>query len=134
KRRYRLRAFVRVRQDDGCPPVTYWSDYSEPFTIAPWYESGDAPPVVIQLPDPTDRNFLRNLKPNVAFAVPEGLQAVLNGNSPKQFLDGNGKQGSGAGGIDWLCQFNLPIITLCAFIVLNIFLQLFDIVFRWMLF
>jgi hypothetical protein len=36
--------------------------------------------------------------------------------------------------MDWICSFNLPVITLCAFIVLNIFLQLFNLIFQWLMF
>jgi hypothetical protein len=36
--------------------------------------------------------------------------------------------------VGWICTFSLPIITLCAFIVLNIFLSLFDLFLRWMMF
>lgn len=130
---YALQAFVRVKRDDGCPPLTVWSEASEAFRIAPWYESGDAPPVKIALPE-ISRDFLGKLKPNVAFAVPESLMNMLSGNSAKDLADGKGGAGGPGIGIDWICSFSIPIITLCAFIVFNIFLQLFDIVFRWMMF
>ena len=77
---------------------------------------------------------MKNLKPNVAFQLPPGLFNTLANNSPKDFLDGKGKEGGVGIGIAWICSFSLPIITLCAFIVLNIFLQLFNIVFWWMLY
>ena len=71
-RQYRLRAFARVKRADGCPPELVWSEYSEPFTIAPWYDSAGLPPVRIQLP--LDRHdFLKRIKPNVAFSMPEDL-------------------------------------------------------------
>lgn len=132
KRQYRLRAFVRVKQLAPCPPVTVWSEYSEPFTIAPWYEPTDRPPVRVPLPDFTDLKSLG--KPNVAFIVPKQLFNFLADNDPKKILKGEGSSGSGGGTLDWICGFNIPIITLCAFIVLNLFLQLFDLIFQWMLF
>lgn len=131
-RRYRVRAFVRVKHDDRCPPETVWSDYSEPFTIAPWYDNNGAPPVQIALPDVTDKGFLKRLKPNVAFALPEGLFNLLQGDA-KQLSDGKGSTGPKLG-IQWLCSFSIPLITICAFIVLNIFLQLFNLVFQWLLY
>lgn len=133
QRRYVLRAFIRVQREGDCPPELVWSDHSEPFTIAPWYETGDAPPVQVALPD-LNRDALKRLKPNVVFAVPESLQNILAQNDPKKLAAGTGTQGSGSFGLDWLCSFSIPIITLCAFIVLNIFLQLFNIIFSWMLF
>lgn len=131
-RRYRLRAFVRVKQDDHCPPHTVWSGYSEPFTIAPWYDQNGAPPVQISLPDVTDKGLLKRLKPNVAFALPESLFNLLQGDA-KQLAEGKGSTG-GTLGIQWLCSFSIPLITICAFIVLNIFLQLFNLIFQWLLY
>jgi hypothetical protein len=133
-REYRLRAFVRVREDGPCAPDLVWSDYSEPFTIAPWYAPSDAPPAVIPLPDAMDRNALKKLKPNVAFAVPKKLADFMNGNDPKKLVSGDGNDGASGIELDWICSFSIPIITLCAFIVLNIFLSLFDLIFRWTMF
>lgn len=131
---YAVQAFIRVKREDGCPPDTVWSAMSQSFTIAPWYDPSDVAPVPIPLPDLGDRNLLKQLKPNVSFVVPESLMNMLNGNGAKDLADGKGKAGESGIGLNWICSFNLPIITLCAFIVLNMFLQLFDIIFRWMLF
>jgi hypothetical protein len=132
--RYQLRAFLRIKPECGCPERTVWSDYSEPFTIAPWYESADpaAPPVQVPLPDVSDRNLLKSLKPNVAFVVPPALNNLLRG-SAKDLADGKGEP-SPTPDLQWICAFSIPIITICAFIVLNIFLSLFDLIFRWLLF
>lgn len=133
-RRYRARAFIRVRGKPGCPPAIVWSEPSAAFTIAPWYESGDAPPVQVRLPDPTDRNFLKKVKPNVAFVMPEGLFNLLNRSDPKDLQAGSAATGGPSIGLQWICSFSIPIITLCAFIVLYIFLTLFDLIFRWLMF
>lgn len=122
--RYVLRAFVRLKAEGACPPQTLWSDYSEPFVIAPWYE-GTGAPTQITLPDPDE---FRSLKPNVSFLLPPKLQSLLGG-SPKDMLEGKLKTGDVT--LGWICSFSIPIITLCAFIVLNIFLSLFDLFFRW---
>lgn len=124
---YVVRAFVRLKPEGGCPAKTVWSDYSEPFVIAPWYEAtGD--PMQIALPDLTDRALLKSLKPNVAFTLPPALQKLLNGN-PKDLM--NGKKPDGSITVGWICSFSIPVITFCAFIVLNIFLSLFDLIFQW---
>ena len=127
---YAVRAFVRVRHQPECPPRIVWSEYSAPFAIAAWWESAGRPAVRVALPD-FSADTLSKMKPNVAFLLPESLQALL-GNSPDDFLAGKAKKRASNFGIDWLCSFSLPIITLCAFISLNIFLQLFDLIFRWM--
>jgi len=132
-RQYRMRAFARVRRADGCAPELIWTEYSEPFTIAPWYESSGLPPVKIQLPL-IDGKFLRNMKPNVAFAMPEDLFNLLQ-KDPKKSVAGEDSTSNGVSlGLMWLCSFNIPIITICAFIVLNIFLSLFNLFFSWLLF
>ncbi|MCC9076854.1 hypothetical protein FKZ61_012120 [Litorilinea aerophila] len=144
RRRYRLHTFIRVRQRDAaggdCPPRLVWGlAPSQPFAIAPWYESGDPapPPVQIPLPDlfdPEQRETVKMLKPNVSFRVPEKMFNFLQSNNLDDLFGGN-RPADGVGlALDWICSFNIPIITLCAFIVLSIFLALLDIVFWWLLF
>lgn len=129
--RYVVRAFIRLKPDHpGCPGRLVWSDYSEPFTIAPWFESSGAPVPVIPLPDLMDRAQLARVRPTVAFALPPRLAALLRTDA-KDLRDGKGSGGNGLG-LGWICSFSLPIITLCAFIVLNIFLQLFNLIFWWL--
>ena len=84
------------------------------------------------LPDATDRNLLKSLKPNVAFVVPPALNNLLAG-SADDLAKGKG-EASSTPDLQWICAFSIPLITICAFIVLNIFLSLFDLIFRWMLF
>lgn len=130
--RYQVRAFVRIKPEGACPARVVWSQPSDPFVIAPWYESADArPPLQIPLPDASDRNMLKQLKPNVAFVVPPSMQNLLSGKA-KDLLEGKANMGSL--GITWICGFNIPIITICAFIVLNIFLTLFNLIFGWLFF
>jgi hypothetical protein len=132
-RQYQVRAFVRLKQIDHCVHPPIWSDYSNAFTIAPWYESSSQPPVKIVLPDILNPKTLSSLKPSVAFSVPPKLFDFLKKNpSAKSVLSGDVKDGDD-GGIAWICSFNIPIITLCAYLVLNIFLQLFNIIFWWLL-
>lgn len=130
--RYVLRAFVRLKPEGPCPAHVVWSANSEPYVIAPWFETADArPPLQIPLPDASDRNMLKALKPNVAFVVPPSMQNLLSGKA-KDLMEGKGKM-EGLG-LTWICGFNIPIITICAFIVLNIFLTLFNLVFGWLFF
>jgi hypothetical protein len=127
---YVVRAFVRLKPaKPGCPAQLVWSARSTPFTIAPWYESGDAAPTMVTLPDLFDRNVLKSLKPNVAFTLPPKLAKLLQGD-PKKLMEGEGS--SDGWTIGWICSFSIPIVTLCAFIVLNIFLSLLNIIFFWL--
>lgn len=126
---YQVRAFARALGPDGCPSKIVWSQYSPEFRILPWWD-GDGPATKIALPDPRD---FKKLKPNVTFQLPPSLAGLLQGDM-KKLSDGEDPGGNDGMGIYWLCSFSLPIITICAFISLNIFLGLFNIIFSWMAF
>ena len=63
--------------------------------------------------------------------MPPAIANLLKGDM-KKLAEGEGSTDGLQ--IGWLCSFSIPFITICAFIVLNIFLSLFDIIFRWMMF
>lgn len=125
--RYVVRGFIRVSGHEGCPDRLIWGMESEPFRILPWWD-GDGPATVISLPDLAN---LRKMKPAVAFAMPPAIANLLNGNL-KDLIDG--KKPAPGPEIAWICSFSIPYITICAFIVLNIFFGLLDLVFRWMMY
>jgi hypothetical protein len=128
--RYAVRPFVRVAGHDDCPNRLIWGASSEEFRILPWWD-GDGPATKIALPG---LNNIRRMKPNVSFQLPPELANLLQGDM-KRLKDGE-KSGGPQPELDiyWLCSFSIPIITLCAFIVLNIFLSLFDLIFSWLAF
>ena len=136
-RLYKLRLFLRVRGhdrgedrgEDHCPPRTIWSEYSDAFEIAPWYEAAGVVGPPVPLPRPTAA-FFKSAKPNVSFVVPDTLMNAIQGSSLGELGKGNGP--SGGLNLSWICSFNIPIITICAFFVLNIFLSLLNIVFFWL--
>ena len=76
-----------------------------------------------------NREVLKALKPNVAFQMPAKLAGLLRGDA-KKLAEGEGTPLDLK--VDWICSFSIPIITLCAFIVLNIFLQLLNLIFWWL--
>ena len=129
-RYYKLRMFFRLKPESGtCPPSLVWSHYSIPFGIAPWHASGQRPHAPIQLPDPTSQ-FLAGAKPNCSFQVPGSLMGAMQGTTMSGLMNGSG--GGPSLSLGWLCGFNIPLITICAFFVLNIFLSLLNIVFFWL--
>lgn len=127
---YKLRMFFRIKPESGtCPPQLVWSHYSEPFQIAPWHTSGPRTPPPIPLPDPIS-SFLQNATPNCSFLVPGSLMNAMQGTTMSGLMSGAG--GGASSSLSWLCGFNIPLITICAFFVLNIFLSLLNIVFFWL--
>lgn len=125
---YAVRGFIRVESHDDCPDKLIWSMESEPFRILQWWD-GEGPAATINLPDLAS---LKKVKPSVAFAMPPEIANLLKGDL-KKVSDGEG-EAADTSGVAWLCSFSMPYITICAFIVLNIFLGLLNIVFQWMLF
>jgi hypothetical protein len=127
---YRLRLFFRVKPENpSCPPKLFWSQYSEPFKIAAWHESSLRPHPPIPLPEPT-LEYMQRAKPNCAFQVPASLMSAIQGTTLSGLMKGSG--GGGGIGLGWICGFNIPLITICAFFVLNIFLSLLNIIFFWL--
>ena len=135
-RTYRLRVFLRIKgHAPGCPTQLVWSNYGDPFRIAAWHEPGGRVAAPVPLPDPTDPSFRANAKkPNSYFAVPAALMNLMNQSSLAGLSKGTGTAPSAAGGIslNWICGFNIPLITICAFFVLNLFLIVLNLVFFWL--
>lgn len=133
-RTYCARLFFRIKgETPTCPPELVWSCYSDPFRIAAWYESGGRAVAPVPLPDPFDRNVLKSAKPTSSFAVPARLMNAIGNASLTGLSNGTAPSGGGVG-LGWICSFSIPLITICAFFVLSIFLSLLNIVFFWMAF
>jgi hypothetical protein len=129
-RQYQLRMFARLKgETPTCPPELVWSHYSQPFRIAGWFESGSRAHPPVPLPDPT-ADYMQNAKPNCSFQVPGNLMAAMQGTTLSGLMKGAG--GGGGLSLGWICGFNIPLITICAFFVLSIFLSLLNIIFFWL--
>ncbi len=134
-RLYRLRLFFRIKgESPTCPPELVWSCYSDPVRIAAWYESSGRPSAPVPLPDPFDQNVLKSAKPTASFSVPPSLMNAIQGASLTGLSSGTAPAPGGGISLNWICGFSIPLITICAFFVLNIFLSLLNIVFFWMAF
>jgi hypothetical protein len=129
--RYAIRCVYRRPQ---CAPWTdVVSDPSEPFQIAGFFDL-DAPtrPINISLPIDTSIKDLRKLRKNVNFLLSNQLREQMNRvTSLKDALDGKFADGKSVD-IGLICSFSLPVITICALLVLMIFISLLNIVFWWM--
>jgi hypothetical protein len=129
-RYYKLRLFFRIKNENpACPPELVWSQYSDHFKIAPWHAPSERALPPIPLPDPT-KDFINSAKPNCSFQVPGNLMSAIQGSSLSGLMNGAG--GGGGLSLGWICGFSIPLITICAFFVLNIFLTLLNIVFFWL--
>jgi hypothetical protein len=132
-RLYRMRMFFRIKgETPSCPPELVWSCYTDPFRFGAWYESAGRPTAPVPLPDPFDPNTLKNSKPSSSFAVPPKLMNAMQSASLTNLSAGTPPAGGGGLNLNWICGFSIPLITICAFFVLNIFLMLLNIVFFWL--
>jgi hypothetical protein len=131
-----VRYVVRcVYQRPACGPLhpDLLSDASEEFAIATFFDL-DAParPVQVSLPLDTTIAGLRKAKKNVSFLISNQLRAQMD-----RVKDGKAALKGDMGSetqidLGFLCSFSIPIITICALIVLMIFISLLNIIFWWM--
>jgi hypothetical protein len=130
--RYAIRC---VYQRPECGPLRpdVVSEPSDPFKIAGFFDL-DAPArsITITMPIHTNIRDLRKLKKNVSFLLSNELRSQMNRvTSLKDAMDGKFADGEQLD-IGLLCSFSIPVITICALIVLMIFISLLNIVFWWM--
>jgi hypothetical protein len=115
----------------GTPLV---SERSRPFRLAPFFDP-DAPvrPVRITLPVDTSISGLRSFPKAVSFLISDQLRAQMarvEGIKLQALDDGEiGEEGGWTLGM--ICSLSIPIITICAFILLLIIVFLLNIVFWW---
>jgi hypothetical protein len=109
---------------------------SRPFRMAPFFDP-DAParPLTIRLPLDTSIKGLKKFPKGVSMLISNKLRQQVERvqNAKLEQIDDGDIPGSEPGWtLGMICSFSLPIITLCAFIVLMIFIQLLNIVFWWL--
>jgi hypothetical protein len=138
---YELRCFVRHRRadclrlpgDGACKGAVTWSGATRPFCIAPAMDlEGMANrPVTIRMPD------LQSLQAQVATAADPGRFASMGFDQPQQLVPKDGAMppsptGPGGGAI---CFFPIPLVTIVALFLLNLFLPIILFIFNlwWML-
>jgi hypothetical protein len=130
--RYVIRCVYRRPQCGPLHPDVV-SEPSERFRVAGFFDL-DAPvrPIHISLPIDTGIKDLRKLRKNVNFLLSNQLREQMNRvTSLKDALDGKFASGQSFD-IGLLCSFSIPVITICALLVLMIFITLLNIVFWWL--
>jgi hypothetical protein len=143
-----------VLERPNCPGLTQplVSEPSAAFQMSAYFDP-DAParPIRIGLPVDTTPAGLRKFDKNTAFVMSDTLCGQMKKAGsltladlvlsvlPFPFhkgLDTGSNDGSpcGSGGVSFgmVCSFSIPIITICALIILIIIVKLFDIIFFWM--
>ena len=125
-----------VYQRPACEPfdAPLVSAATEEFTFAQFFDF-DAPSRPIRIPLPVDTSIkdLRKFRKNVSFVISEQLKNQMNQiGALKDVMSGKVETADSATlGFGMICSFSIPIITICALIVLMIFISLLNIVFWW---
>jgi hypothetical protein len=130
--RYALRCVYR-RPQCKPPHPDVVSEASEPFEIAGFFDL-DAPSrsITIAMPVGTDIRDLRKVRKSVSLLLSKQLREQMNQvTSLKDALDGKYASGETVD-LGLICSFSIPIITICALLLLMIFISLLNIVFWWM--
>ena len=130
---YVLRCVYERPQCD--PPQAWVSQPSDPFELAPLFDP-DAPARQIRIGLPVDVSIagLRKFQKGVAFMMSTALRnkiARITGKE-KEVLSGDSLGSEGTDTLGHICSFSIPIITICAFILLMIIVVLLNVVFWWL--
>ena len=122
---YQITMVAIVTSDDGCEYLAHGAP-GEPFSIASHYETRLMPTYPIQMPT------LKDLKKAVrgpAMVMPPDLADEVN---KLRFPDGEvDNSGPDGGKIRWIFVFSIPIVTICAMIILMLMINLLNFIFRW---
>jgi hypothetical protein len=140
-----------VFQRPHCPPSLHPAVVSEPtqrFQMASYFDP-DAPARPIRIPMPVDTSpaGLRKFAKNTSFVISDSLScqiekarsltfgdlvlSVLPWPFNKKLNTSGAKCNSSGIDIGKICTLSIPIITICALILLIIFVLLLDIIFKW---
>jgi hypothetical protein len=136
---------VLERPNCGSLTPPFLSEPTVAFQMAAFFDP-DAParPIRIGMPVDTTPAGLRKFDKNTAFVMSDTLCGQVGKMSSKGLIDlimsvlpfplhkdlDGGSSACAGGGM--VCSFSIPIITICALILLIIFVKLLDIVFFWM--
>lgn len=121
----------------NCPPypARSVSHPSRQFSFASFYDpDGPVRPLRVALPANADPGTLRGAAKGVSFLFSKSLRQQMERMQEVTFTDlSDGEIDEGGGvSIGMICSLSIPIITICAMIVLFIIVSLLNIVFWWL--
>ena len=144
-----------VYERPACEPLhnEVMSDPTEPFQMAGFFDP-DAParPIRIGLPIDTTPGGLRKFDKNTAFLISDTLCGQIgrlkgltlgdlvlsvlpwpfHKDLPSLGTEGEPCKTGGGDSLGMICSLSIPIVTICALILLIIMVSLFDFIFRWL--
>lgn len=126
--RYFIVPFVRYYDECGCEQLQ-WGKVSMEFTVANPFDPLATRPSVIQLPELSD--IKKGFPKGVTFLTPKSISDMMMKVSPTMDMEPNASKSPLSACMGFSISFNIPIITICAMILLMIVLNLLNIIFRW---
>jgi len=141
---------VYERPNCGPPFPTLVSAPTQRFQMAPFFDP-DAPARPVRIPMPLDISpaGLRKYQKNTGFVISDMLCGKIKRIRKMTFADlvlsvlpwpfhkdlpdvsNTGPCNDSGGGFGMICSLSIPIVTLCALILMMIMVALFDLFFRW---
>ncbi|MFM2068779.1 MAG: hypothetical protein RLZZ584_3688 [Pseudomonadota bacterium] len=125
---FELHAFVRWTDDCGCERITWAPQGSLKFRVASPLDPDFQRPQAIILPRLDD--LKRGAARGVALLAPKSLADQLRKISPAMppGSDGPGNRCQ----LCWMVSLSIPVVTLCAMIILMILINLLNLIFGWL--
>lgn len=125
---------VYTRPQCGVGAMPDISKETEPFQLVGFFDP-DAPArsLQVELPIDVSPRTLSKYDKNVAFAISEQLSKQMGRvKSLKDMAEGNIGGPEAGLGLGWICSFSIPIITICALILLLVIVIALNLVFFWL--
>jgi hypothetical protein len=133
---YQIVPFVRFKNDDGNEQIQ-WAESihsrSQAFRVAAPFDPQASRPSLIQMPSLAD--LKRGLATGASMITPADTFNLIKSLNHKKGASADALPADEPGpglGLQWICSFSLPAITLVAMILLMIMISLLNIVFFWM--
>ncbi len=129
--RYFIRPFVRYLDECGREQIV-WGPVSKPFRVVSMMDPEAVRPSVIQLPELND--IKRGFAKGVTFLTPKSLADIMEQMTPTAEIGvkQNNKKNRLAACLGFSLSFSIPIITICAMILLMIIINILNIFLKWL--
>lgn len=132
---YQVVPFVRTRDESGFERLTWAGPVgrSATFGVAAPFDPDASRPSVIQMPGL--RDLRRGLAKGASMIIPPDTMDLIGALKMDEGASKDAVPDPAPGpqlGIQWICSFSLPVITLVAMILLMIMIALLNILFFWL--
>lgn len=131
---FTLRCVYERPCDAPFPPRRWISHPTVSFQMAAFFDTeAPARPIRIELPTDTSLAAMRKFQKGVGFVISNSLRNKMEMivGKEKTLLKDGAVNGEGGWSLGMICSLSIPIITICAFILLFILVFVLNIIFWW---